>query len=426
MKTRYIAYLQNTLLLAIFILTGCDNGSALPNTDGDFDSRDSSDSSETGDSSEPFCSPGALTCVENNVVTCDVHGTSYQFITNCDDIGFCEDGECKALPVSDGDEESFEDDAIDLDEDNADSDVSEEVSEDKEYEAENEYLGEQDTEFESENIENEVESETEDENEEEIIEEEQGETALCFNDIYSGNDSPENAELLTLPFTSSGLSLCAWEEDWFRFPLELDDGVRITAEFSDTNGDVDIALFQEGAYDLTNYVAASTSNGNTETIVYNVPEAGMYYLNAFMRNGENIYSLQVESNPGGFLIEGNNCTYPFIIETLGSQTPGDTTGFGNDFYASCGVCSGTDAVYSILVAQPTAYQIRVYSDFDAVLSLRSTCNDLSSEIACTDAFFEGQTETINTETLPTGYYNIIVDGYRLGDQGYFVLEITEE
>jgi hypothetical protein len=86
-------------------------------------------------------------------------------------------------------------------------------------------------------------------------------------------------------------------------------------------------------------------------------------------------------------------------------------------------------VYRLTIASRGSVRVAVASLFDAVVSIRRTCGELASELACNDddpatdhAF--GDRRAALTLDLQPGTYFVVVDGFNPDQQGDF--EVSAE
>ena len=436
------------VLLAIASLVGgCpdskSDGDESPSGDGqnsnaDGDRPDSENSQPDGDGIE--CTPTELSCLDNQVVHCASTGTYWEFVFDCSTYNQrCIDGHCEEIEeIEEGDGDQDLDFPTEIDQEQQDSS---EIVEENDQEPEVEDLeldGELNLENGDEMVDLEPESETEttendidfpetEATDHESEENDNSTDPYCFPDEFGNtNNQPDSAVLLQPPVYHIDLSLCAlFDKDWYKFNLEEGNGININVLFSHAISDIDIALFAEGAYYWDDYSAISISKTDDEQIVFNAPEDKVYLLRVSNRLASNTYNLSVEVSADGYSIPGNNCTSLYVLE-LGDEVEGHTISMTRDFRASCGVATGKDAVYAIFLSSATAVEVRLFSDFDSVLSMRSICDIINWEVGCSDSVFGGEDEVINTDVLDPGTYYIIVDGYQTNDEGYYRLSVTED
>jgi uncharacterized protein (TIGR03382 family) len=128
------------------------------------------------------------------------------------------------------------------------------------------------------------------------------------------------------------------------------------------------------------------------------------------------------SNTCGPTNVGDDCTDAVVLTPTGTQTATDTTATASeDFVGSCGGEGSPDRVYTFTLAAPTNI-VASTTGFDAVLYLRGTCSDDTTELACDDDSAGGGNPRI-TMALPAGDYALIVDGFS-GTQGDYTLTVT--
>src|SRR5690606_7022987 len=94
-----------------------------------------------------------------------------------------------------------------------------------------------------------------------------------------------------------------------------------------------------------------------------------------------------------------------------------TLGGVDEFSATCaGGAEGPDHAYRFEVPEPSRVRLRLTSEHDGSLSLRSDCFDGRSELACND---DGSAagESLLTAQLEAGSYYTIVDSFSPGQSG---------
>lgn len=108
----------------------------------------------------------------------------------------------------------------------------------------------------------------------------------------------------------------------------------------------------------------------------------------------------------------------------GVYTRGSTRGGANVFSARCaGGAPGPDHAHAFTLATRSRVRLREHSEFDAVLSVRGTCADSASELACADDGAAGHTQL--SAELPEGSYFAVVDGHSRADSGDYVLAFEQ-
>jgi len=106
----------------------------------------------------------------------------------------------------------------------------------------------------------------------------------------------------------------------------------------------------------------------------------------------------------------------------GRMITGTTVGAPDSFSATCaGGAHSPDRVHRLDVPQRSRVRVRMRSDHDGALYLRSDCTNPSSELACNDDAGDQQ-HSIVTATVDPGRYYVYADGYNNGASGGFTLE----
>lgn len=90
--------------------------------------------------------------------------------------------------------------------------------------------------------------------------------------------------------------------------------------------------------------------------------------------------------------------------------------------SSCGGADGPDRAFQIVPSQSGTYDLRLFSDFDAVLyGITDPCGD-PREDACVDDIGSNATEVLTVELVAGVPYVVVVDGFTSESQGMFTLE----
>jgi hypothetical protein len=111
--------------------------------------------------------------------------------------------------------------------------------------------------------------------------------------------------------------------------------------------------------------------------------------------------------------------------TAGHVVRGSTRGGTSDFSATCaGGAEGPDHAYTFEMKERGRVRVRLDSEFDGALSLRSQCDEPRSELACND---EGSAprESLLTAELEPGRYHAIVDSFSRGQSGDYTLSLEQ-
>ena len=107
---------------------------------------------------------------------------------------------------------------------------------------------------------------------------------------------------------------------------------------------------------------------------------------------------------------------------VGHTVTGTTTGSQDAFTATCaGGAHSPDRVYRLDVQARSRMRVRMRSDHDGALYVRSDCTNPSSEVACNDDFGDQQ-HSLVTAVVDAGHYFVYADGYNLAASGNFTLD----
>lgn len=116
------------------------------------------------------------------------------------------------------------------------------------------------------------------------------------------------------------------------------------------------------------------------------------------------------------------CMAPTTL-TLPSQVMGTTIGGTNVLHESCGASqTGPEAVYELTVPSTGTLLLTLNSSADLGVSVRTTCNNASSELECMDSQFGGEAEVLLVQVTQGQVLTVIVDGYSASEQSSFTLD----
>jgi hypothetical protein len=100
-----------------------------------------------------------------------------------------------------------------------------------------------------------------------------------------------------------------------------------------------------------------------------------------------------------------------------------TRGGADQFSSTCaGGAEGPDHVYALTVPEPSRVRVRQNSDYDGALTLRKSCADAASELACNDDFGLALRSAL-TARLDAGTYYLITDSFSAGQSGEYALTV---
>jgi hypothetical protein len=120
--------------------------------------------------------------------------------------------------------------------------------------------------------------------------------------------------------------------------------------------------------------------------------------------------------------KGASCRTARTLES-GRIVRGSTRGGTSEFSATCaGGAEGPDHVYAFELKERARVRLRLDSEFDGALSLRSSCEGPGSELGCND---QGSTprESLLAAELDAGRYFVIVDSFSRGQSGEYTLTL---
>ena len=100
-----------------------------------------------------------------------------------------------------------------------------------------------------------------------------------------------------------------------------------------------------------------------------------------------------------------------------------TRGGADQFSSTCaGGAEGPDHVYALAVPEPSRVRVRQSSEYDGALTLRKTCADASTELACNDDFGLALKSALSAR-LDAGTYYLITDSFSAGQSGEYALTV---
>jgi len=103
----------------------------------------------------------------------------------------------------------------------------------------------------------------------------------CMEDALGPNWAPFFVP--QVPPGTYPMSICPCRDDWFAFPLNMNEVVHVKATFTTTVVDIDMKLFKaaDAEANSTTSVASSVTTTGTEEITYTATAAGLYYLKIY-------------------------------------------------------------------------------------------------------------------------------------------------
>lgn len=123
------------------------------------------------------------------------------------------------------------------------------------------------------------------------------------------------------------------------------------------------------------------------------------------------------SNAG--FVGAGTCEAPLGL-TLGVPYAGNTSGGASMLTPSCGDEGAPEKVHVLRVHARMQVSVRVEAEFDAVLSLTSSCGAGLRELACNDDYDSNLNRSQLSELLEPGTYFLLVDGFG-GEAGPYTI-----
>ncbi len=257
------------------------------------------------------------------------------------------------------------------------------------------------------------------------------EAVRCRDDRYENNNNANGAERIT-GGDHPDLTFCG-DPDYYRFTAPADSQIRATVEGSER---LVLELLNDSGDQV---IATAQSSDEGLALVHQSTRDGVYFLRVSgPEELQTDYAMQLERQ-----VEGNNsCEQAEVIELTRNErvvVEGSTRGKDNTYEPSCGHrnneprSAGADAVYALVVPEGggtiIADMVARTEGFDPVLSIRSACDDVETELNCNDDHRGGndmgRTDARIEEGVEAGTYYLIADGFRT-TSGNFELRVTLE
>jgi hypothetical protein len=218
------------------------------------------------------------------------------------------------------------------------------------------------------------------------------------------------------------------------FRVELDERSDLRVALSSAGFDGALALFGTPLpRPLADTESAPPALGAELVCVDDTPLGDTQHARLDLSLDPGIYTLAVLAAPGQsgeFELFAEAEPLPALAalcETVPTLPPGipqrgSIRGAASSFAASCGGRgAGPDQGYALQLEQPERVRMRLQSEFDALLSVRSECEKSESELAC--AVVGASNQPVLNAELSAGRYYAIVDSAVRGDGGDYVLAL---
>jgi len=210
-----------------------------------------------------------------------------------------------------------------------------------------------------------------------------------------------------------GLNICPLDQDWFALTVE-----RPSELLAMLVGDPEAFTLALHEADGEAPLASGRPNEDGLELFAEIP-AGEYLLQVSAAVGQLglPYDLQVEVEGSGDFLQ-QRCDAAEAI-ALGAPVDGSTAGVTADFLPSCAGPGhvAPEALHRIELPEATSLRVTVLDPtFDAMVSLRSSCTEAGTELACSHS-----PRILYFPELEAGSYTLFVDGFVSGSGGYQVL-----
>ena len=215
------------------------------------------------------------------------------------------------------------------------------------------------------------------------------------------------------------------------YTLELD--ARSSVHLDTLGSEYDTILYLRDDCESTDGAAQITCND--DAILNGAPQlfssldldlgAGTYFVFVDGFNGDRgAYVLNAHIGPPD-RPPGDQCANAVTVSA--GDTVTSSTSFVDDTAATCGGDGGADAFFTLTLTNDQDVTIETAdAEFDTVLSLRSSCLEPESEIACDDdgSPAGGGASLLALGTIAAGAYVIVVDAKDATASGAFTLRLT--
>ncbi len=368
---------------------------------------------------------------DKEIVICNESGNGWHLYTVCEEnevccLGVCEIGSsCNDLvngdlDVIDLDAPDSTDIAGEVDLENSEEAVD--VSSDNENDLD-------DTEEERDILDTamEMDQDTDEFEREEQSSEEDSAILVCPADVFGDNHSLENAyRLLQESQTLEDVMICYLYSDWY--VMYIDEGTTLMIETDP--GSIEnnsIHLYRMDEDDELEILRSSSSipDEGIARLLFNANVSDEYFFKIDRLN-DNVLTtidISINSNPA---VEGDYCEIPWFLDITEQEPQFMTAGpnfitMANSTSGSCVGADGRDMAFEFEIENTTDVNIKVRSDFDVGVYLRSSCSDSTTEVSCVD--IEYIVERLQLQLEPEIYY-LFVDAYEADQSGWFEISIT--
>ncbi len=189
-------------------------------------------------------------------------------------------------------------------------------------------------------------------------------TPTCTDDGLEDNDTLETAR--PIGGSTAALRVCTGDDDFYSFALGAGDTLTVLAEFTDTEGDIDVRVLNSAGA----AVASAVTTTDDEILEYTAVEAGTYYVrvNLYLDTGStdgNSYALEFDIEEAPI---ASSCPTDRLEDNDSIEDPEPLP---PELYTGLFVCEDDEDWYRIpLLAGDTITIDLTFSDADGDVDLR--------------------------------------------------------
>lgn len=208
------------------------------------------------------------------------------------------------------------------------------------------------------------------------------------------------------------------------YEIQIDELSNFEAEITYANFDTVVYLMNECEDTSTEIICDDNGGGNFYSKVnINNIQPGIYYLVVDGKEISNTdtYNLEINITP-----VTEECPGGIVREITETTTVNGTTS-GTDHINGCqGEAGSADDIYVIEITSLSSLTAEItYADYnyDPMMYLMNDCNNLTSIIQCDDDSAGELKPRLYFDTIESGIYYLVVDGFGTSSSGYYTLEI---
>lgn len=204
------------------------------------------------------------------------------------------------------------------------------------------------------------------------------------------------------------------------YQITIQNRVRLRARLAEGEFPVAMYIQRQCGQAASEVVCASGSPGQTELDTNLQP--GTYFLVVDGTQPDSFGSARIEIHLDDLQALERACQQAPRIRP-GRTLTGDTSSSSDRFQATCaGSARSNDLVYRLVLNRRRRVRITSEQQYDGAIYVRSSCTDMTTEVACNDDTTDNRHSTIET-VLDRGTYFVFVDGFSDRSQGSFTMEV---